>query len=137
MNKLSSTSYNEQLETTLQASVVDSGRDGDKKSLIESLKSNIAAFVAFIASIILKPFQLIKGLFTAVKDKVPAEAKAVLKPKAAASAVAKASKVIVSSVDIAAKKYALEKLKEIDNGMITNGIGILVLIDHSLYVIAL
>ena len=96
---------------------MDTERDGVKKSLIESLKSNIAAFLAFILSIILKPFQLVKGLFT-TKTAAVADAKAVVKLKVADTKVAKASKVIVSSVDIAAKKYALEKLKEIDNGMI-------------------
>lgn len=95
---------------------MDTERDGEKKSLIESLKSNISALLAFILSIILKPFQLVKGLFTA-KTAVVADAKAEVKLKVADTKVAKASKVIVSSVDIAAKKYALEKLKEIDNGM--------------------
>jgi hypothetical protein len=99
---------------------VDTERDGEKKSLIESLKSNISAFLAFILSIILKPFQLVKGLFTA-KTAAVADAKAVVKVKVADTKVVKASKVIVSSVDIAAKKYALEKLKEIDNGMILCG----------------
>lgn len=95
---------------------MDTERDGEKKSLIESLKSNISGFLAFILSIILKPFQLMKGLFTA-KTAAVADAKAEVKLKVADTKVAKASKVIVSSVDIAAKKYALEKLKEIDNGM--------------------
>lgn len=101
---------------------MDTERDGDKKSLVESLKTSIAAFVAFIVSIILKPFQLVQGLFTSKADGALAEAKAEVKLKAASTAVAKApSKIILSSVDIAAKKYALEKLKEIDNGMILSG----------------
>ena len=90
--------------------------------MVESLKTSIAAFVAFIVSIILKPFQLVQGLFTSKADGALAEAKAEVKLKAASTAVAKApSKIILSSVDIAAKKYALEKLKEIDNGMILSG----------------
>ena len=90
---------------------MDTERDGDKKSLVESLKTSIAAFVAFIVSIILKPFQLVQGLFTSKADGALAEAKAEVKLKAASTAVAKApSKIILSSVDIAEWELLQQRL---------------------------
>lgn len=76
------------------------------------------AVVNYIIAMILKPFQFLQEIFATKTVTAPAEIKAVkvAVAKVATAVVAKVVKKIPTAGDIAAKKYALEKLKEIDQG---------------------
>lgn len=103
-------------ETVLQATSADTERI-QKKSFIESMKASMIAVVNYIVALILKPFQMIQGLFASKTAEAPAEVKTVKAAvKVATPAVVKVVKPVPTAGDIAAKKYALEKLKEIDQG---------------------
>jgi hypothetical protein len=104
-------------ETVLQSTVTDS-EPIQKKSFIETMKASMIAVVKYIVSMILKPFQMIQNIFASKVKEAPAEIKTVKAAvaKVATAVVAKVVKPVPSAGDIAAKKYALEKLKEIDQG---------------------
>ena len=106
------------VETILQATI-SSSDSGEKKPLIESIKAGIVALVSYIIALILKPFQMLKGLF-ATKT-IIATAQAIPAPGTSATVTPVITNLPTSvpaatASDIAAKKYALEKLKEIDHG---------------------
>ena len=104
-------------ETVLQATATGS-EPIQKKSFIETMKASMIAVVNYIVAMILKPFQMIQNLFASKTANAPAEIKTVKAAvaKVATAVVAKVVKPVPTAGDIAAKKYALEKLKEIDQG---------------------
>lgn len=77
------------------------------------------ALVSYIIAMILKPFQMLKGLFATKtviathKEDPPAGLSVQVTP---AVTDLQTPLPVATASDIAAKKYALEKLKEIDNG---------------------
>ena len=107
-------------DTVLRAVALDAERI-EKKSPLESFKANLRTAISFIIAIILKPFQMIKSFFTSSPTETVIEVKDVkvkieTKIKIPDVVAVKIAKPTVTAVDIAAKKYATEKLKEIDQG---------------------
>ena len=104
-------------ETVLQATVASSD-SGEKKPLLASIKASIVALVSYVVALILKPFQMLKSIFTVKTVVVNKEVKsvAVAATPTAIKVTVPVRKPVASAADIAARKYALEKLKEIDQG---------------------
>ena len=112
--------HKQSTDTVLQAVTVDTEHN-EKKTLFETFKANLRSAISFVIAIILKPFQMIKSFFTAVPTEPLIEVKELkveTKVKIPEVVVVKVVKPTITAGDIAAKKYATEKLKEIDQGSV-------------------